>query len=124
MVKLHPQAHLDTVGAHGKGGRRGQCHGDLEKHGFLACAAEQPCKQRVTHVGHLSPEADVERAIESIAGTQWGEVVQDHRKWQELAGAFLAKFDIPWATGKQQSIQDNLLPNNRRGPPVAREITA
>ncbi|CAE7721169.1 unnamed protein product [Symbiodinium sp. CCMP2592] len=74
----------------------------------------KPRKHRVTHVGHFNPESDVERAIEAIAGTHWGEVAQDRKKWQDLTPAFTARFDVPWATGKQQAIQDNLL---HRPPP-------
>ena len=31
-----------------------------------------PRRQRVTHASRFNPEADVERAIEAVAGTNWG----------------------------------------------------
>ena len=70
MVELHPQAHLDTVGTHGRPGKTWLS--GVDNRTSLA--------NRITHIEHFNPEADVERAIESIAGTQWGEVAQDRSK--------------------------------------------
>ena len=60
----------------------------------------------------------MERAIEAIAGTHWGDAAQDRRRRQELSLTFLERFDVPWATGKQLALTDNLLPRSRRGPPT------
>ena len=79
---------------------------------FWRAQQELPRKHRVTHASRFNPEADVERAIEAVAGTNWGAVAQDRPRWQQLAAAFVEKFDVPWATGKQLSLQDNLGPTS------------
>ena len=91
---------------------------------FWRAQQQLPRKQRVTHASRFNPEADVERAIEAVAGTHWGDVAQDRQKWQELSLVFLEKFDVPWPTGKQLTLQDNLLPHRRRGPPTHDAMTA
>ena len=37
--------------------------------------------------------------------------------WQSLTEVFVAKFDVPGASGKQTSILDNLTPNSQRNLP-------
>ena len=91
---------------------------------FWRAQQKLPHKHRVTHASRFNPEADVERAIEAVAGTNWGAVAQDRPRWQQLAAAFVEKFDVPWATGKQLSLQDNLSPHHRRGPPLRHAVTA
>ncbi|CAE7546588.1 unnamed protein product, partial [Symbiodinium necroappetens] len=46
-----------------------------------------PPRQRVKHAGRFNPGGDIERALESIAGTRWGEVAQDRGRWQALQQA-------------------------------------
>ncbi|CAE7624163.1 Clec16a [Symbiodinium sp. CCMP2592] len=75
----------------------------------------KPRSSRVNHAAGFNPEADVERALESIGGTRWGEAAQDRAHWQTLSTTFVERYDVPWATGKQTSIQDNLTPNSHRG---------
>ena len=72
---------------------------------FWRAQQQLPCKQRVTHASRFNPEANVERAIEAVAGTHCGAFAQDRQKWQELSLVFLEKFDVPWATGKQLTLQ-------------------
>ena len=91
---------------------------------FWRAQQQLPRKHRVTHASRFKPEADVERAIEAVAGTHWGEVAQDRPRWQQLAAAFVDKYDVNWATGKQPSLQNNLSPHRRRGPPSRDAITA
>ncbi|CAE7690139.1 unnamed protein product [Symbiodinium sp. CCMP2592] len=71
----------------------------------------KPRNSRVNHAARFNPEADVERALESVGGTNWGETAQDRVLWHQLSQSFVDRFDVPWATGKQTSIHDNLTPN-------------
>ena len=70
-------------------GRRSQQHGRMENMQFWRQQQQLPCKQRVTHASRFNPEADVERAIEAIAGTNWGEVAQNRGRWQDLSAIFV-----------------------------------
>ncbi|CAE7701714.1 SCT1 [Symbiodinium necroappetens] len=78
---------------------------------------QKPRSQRVSHAARFNPEGDVERALEAIAGTNWMGVAQDRHRWGELASTFVARFDVPWATGRQTSIRDNLTPNSKHTQP-------
>ncbi|CAE7690154.1 pol [Symbiodinium sp. CCMP2592] len=80
----------------------------------------KPRSSRVNHAARFNPEADVERALESMGGTRWGEAAQDRAHWQSLSTTFVERYDVPWATGKQTSIQDNLTPNSHRGGRASR----
>ncbi|CAE7944187.1 unnamed protein product [Symbiodinium sp. KB8] len=49
---------------------------------FWRAQQQLPARQRVKHAGRFNPGGDVERALESIAGTNWGEVAQaDNRHY-------------------------------------------
>ena len=79
-------------------------------------AAEQRKPQRVgaRHAGQFNPQMDTERHICNNAGsTQWWIVAQDRIGWERKLDSFLAKHDIPWATGKQAALT-NLAPNRRQ----------
>ena len=78
---------------------------------FWRAEQQKPSSVRVRHAGRFNPAGDVERAIEAVAGTAWGEVAQHRQTWQALQQQFVERFDVPWATGRQGSIQDNLHPN-------------
>ena len=78
---------------------------------------QKPARQRVRHAGRFNPGGDIERALESIAGTEWAAVAQDRQKWQQLQQTFVDRFDVPWASGRQQSLHDNLHPNFQRTTP-------
>ena len=88
---------------------------------FWRAEQQKPARSRVRHAGRFNPAGDVERAIEAIAGTSWGELAQQRQTWQSLQQRFVEHFDVPWATGRQVSIHDNLHPNtnNARPPPRA-----
>ena len=106
------------MGTHGSGGDEVNSMVTRKNMQFWRAQQQLPRKQRVTHASRFNPEADVERAIEAIAGTHWGDAAQDRRRRQELSLTFLERFDVPWATGKQLALTDNLLPRSRRGPPT------
>ena len=119
------QAYLVAVGAHGQGGEEVNSMVEWKNMQFWRQQQQLPRKQFVTHASGFNPEADVERAIETIAGTNWGEaeVAQDRGRWQDLSAVSVERYDVPWATGKQLTIQDKLLPNHRRGPPAVGALT-
>ena len=77
----------------------------------------KPARQRVKHAGRFNPGGDIERALESIAGTEWATVAQDRQAWQQLQQTFVDRFDVPWASGRQPSLHDNLHPNLQRSTP-------
>ena len=79
---------------------------------FWRAEQQKPRRHRVTHASRFNPEGDIERALESIAGTDWGATAQDRARWNELCADFVARYDVPWATGKQTSIADNLHPHS------------
>ena len=85
---------------------------------FWRAQQQLPARQRVKHAGRFNPGGDVERALESIAGTNWGEVAQDRQAWQALQQHFIDRFDVPWASGRQPSLRDNLHPNTRQQAPA------
>ncbi|CAE7364098.1 pol [Symbiodinium sp. CCMP2592] len=84
---------------------------------FWRAEQRKPPKDRVSHAARFNPEGDVERALESIGGTHWSSIATDRTQWQLLTASFIDRFDVPWATGKQNSIHDNLVPHTPRGPP-------
>ena len=116
MVHIHLEKDLAALGAHGQGGPEVTDMVAWKNMAFWRAQQQQPRKQRVTNVGHFNPEGDVERAIESVGGTHWMQVAQNRAEWQRLSDIFILRHDVPWASGKQQSIQDNLIPRARRAP--------
>ncbi|CAE7787885.1 Clec16a [Symbiodinium sp. CCMP2592] len=68
---------------------------------FWRAEQRKPPRDRVNHAARFNPEKDVERALESIGGTNWGDLATDRTRWQLLTASFVDKFDVPWATGKQ-----------------------
>ena len=81
---------------------------------FWRAEQQKPARTRVRHAGRFNPGGDVERAIEAIAGTSWGEVAQQRQVWQALQQRFVERLDVPWATGRQGSIHDNLHPQHQQ----------
>ncbi|CAE7573272.1 pol [Symbiodinium sp. CCMP2592] len=53
----------------------------------------KPRSNRVNHAARFNPEADVERALESVGGTRWGEAAQDRTHWHQLSQTFVDRFD-------------------------------
>ncbi|CAE7943307.1 unnamed protein product [Symbiodinium necroappetens] len=89
---------------------------------FWRAEQRKPARTRVRHAGRFNPGGDIERALETIAGTSWGEVAQQRNTWQALQQQFVERFDVPWATGRQGSIQDNLHPNTNATRANPREL--
>ena len=84
---------------------------------------QKPKSQRVTHAHRYNPFVDTERQIVRVATLDWMEKACNMPVWSALATEFVKQFDVPWATGKQASIQ-NLVPNmssGHRGARVASE---
>ena len=71
--------------------------------------AEQSKPQGLRHPSRFNAMLETEKLIEKI-GSQWREAAQNREKWKELEQSFVRKYDPPWSSGKQASI-DNLAPN-------------
>ena len=89
---------------------------------FWRAEQRKPARTRVRHAGRFNPGGDIERTLEAVAGTSWGEVAQERHTWQALQQQFVDRFDVPWATGRQGSIQDNLHPNTNAARANPREL--
>ena len=66
------------------------------------------------HSHRFNPHLDVERQIAAVAGEDWQTVAEDRFRWANMEETFVAKFDIPWASGEQAQI-GNLIPNQAAG---------
>ncbi|OLP96103.1 Retrovirus-related Pol polyprotein from type-1 retrotransposable element R2 [Symbiodinium microadriaticum] len=62
------------------------------------------------HSHRFNPHLDVERQIAAVAGEDWQTIAEDRFRWANMEDTFVAKFDIPWASGEQAQI-GNLIPN-------------
>ena len=74
---------------------------------------QKPRRERHTHVKY-NAMADPERQLVTFAGVDWKHAAADLTVWNGMRGNFVARFDVPWATGRQGSI-GNLTPNTAEG---------
>ena len=56
-----------------------------------------PRRQRVTHASRFNPEADVERAIEAVAGTNWGMLLKTDTELGFLLESGIKIFGNCWS---------------------------
>eukprot|EP00439_Symbiodinium_sp_Y106_P068616 s3102_g11.t1 len=71
------------------------------------------------HAHRYNVNVDPERQISAVGGLRWIERAQDRAHWQQLATTFVEQFDVPWATGKQTSL-DNIAANQQQGRRASR----
>ena len=70
--------------------------------------------------GHrFNPDADPERQL--VAGLDWMQGAQDRAAWGAMTEAFVAEFDVPWASRKQNSLH-NIAPNKRDNKRTSRPM--
>ncbi|CAE7300179.1 unnamed protein product, partial [Symbiodinium necroappetens] len=70
----------------------------------------KPKSQRATHAHRYNPFVDTERQIVQVATLEWMDKACNMPVWSALAAEFVRQFDVPWATGKQPSIQPTTPP--------------
>ena len=63
----------------------------------------------VRHGHRFNPDADPERQLVAVAGLDWMQAAQDRAAWGAMTETFVATFDVPWASGKQSSL-NNIAP--------------
>ena len=126
LEHLSTAAHVGAVRGHGQVQAWGAGRAVVAQPLWWEGEKTKPKKQRVTHVHRYNAFVDPERQLVHVAALEWMQVAQDRQRWASLAAAFVQQYDVPWATGKQGSIQ-NLSPNHvtgRRGEAVASQTTA
>ncbi|CAE7414124.1 unnamed protein product [Symbiodinium sp. CCMP2456] len=77
--------------------------------------AHRPPHGNVTHASRFNAFMDIDRQVTSIAGENWHLVAMNREQWAYLSKRWVEKYDVPWATGKQTSIE-NLTPHSRAAP--------
>ena len=70
---------------------------------------EQGKTKGLRHPSRFNAMLETEKMLEKIV-VPWKTAAQDRAKWKELETAFVQRFDPPWSSGKQASL-DNLAPN-------------
>ncbi|CAE7875610.1 unnamed protein product [Symbiodinium necroappetens] len=77
--------------------------------------AHRPPHGNVTHASRFNAFMDIDRQVTSVAGENWHLVAMNREQWAYLSKQWVEKYDVPWATGKQTSIE-NLTPHSRATP--------
>ena len=71
--------------------------------------AEQSKANGLRHPGRFNAMMETEKLLEKIV-MPWKTAAQDRQQWKHLESTFVQKFDPPWSSGRQASL-DNLAPN-------------
>ena len=64
----------------------------------------KPPTHGARRAGRFCSALDTERQIAAITGEDLPSKALDRQAWQELEPAFIEKYDLPWASGKQPQI--------------------
>ena len=75
------------------------------KHG----GAQQSQPNGMRHPKRFNAMLSAEKLLNKVAGP-WRETAQRRIEWKRLEEAFVKRFDVQWASGKQSSLA-NLVPN-------------
>ena len=65
----------------------------------------KPKGQGLRHVRHYAKLMQMERKLDSVAGGAWRTLARDRVAWAAAVGQWVEQQDIPWATGRQLSLQ-------------------
>ena len=79
---------------------------------------QQADPQGARHPKRFNAMLNTERLLSQIA-RPWRQTAQNRVEWSRLEAAFIRRFDVPWATGKQTSLE-NLAPTRRPKPEAQR----
>ncbi|OLP85852.1 hypothetical protein AK812_SmicGene33107 [Symbiodinium microadriaticum] len=66
---------------------------------------------RIKHATRFNAFMDIDRQLSDTAGKAWADLARDRIAWASLESSFIAKYDVPWSSGKQDSLT-NLAPNS------------
>ena len=66
--------------------------------------AERQKKNGLTHVKHFPRLMQMESKMDTVTKGPWRQVAVDRGKWRELETVWVDQEDLPWASGRQQSI--------------------
>ncbi|CAE7244978.1 unnamed protein product [Symbiodinium sp. CCMP2592] len=67
----------------------------------------------VQHAARFNAYMDIDRQLSDTIGKNWFAIAQDRDTWGEWESVFIAKYDVPWSSGKQSSIA-NLAPGDQQ----------
>ena len=89
--------------------------GDLPLAQLIAWWDEQrDAGVRIKHAARFNAFMDIDRQLSDTAGKQWADTARDRIAWANLESKFVAMYDVPWSSGKQDSLA-NLAPNSSQG---------
>ncbi|CAE6934771.1 unnamed protein product [Symbiodinium sp. CCMP2592] len=69
--------------------------------------------RQLQHASRFNAYMDIDRQLSDTIGKNWFAIAQDRETWGEWEAAFIAKYDVPWSSGKQNSIA-NLAPGDQQ----------
>ncbi|CAE7383396.1 unnamed protein product [Symbiodinium sp. CCMP2456] len=61
------------------------------------------------HAQRFNAFMDIDRQLSDTAGRDWGMKALNRETWSSLEATFIDRYDVPWSSGKQPSLQGNTL---------------
>ena len=59
----------------------------------------------LTHVKHYARLMQMESKMNAMTQEPWREVARDRERWREMEATWVSREDLPWASGRQASIE-------------------
>ncbi|CAE7235511.1 unnamed protein product [Symbiodinium sp. CCMP2592] len=85
----------------------------LQWHSLQWWQEQKDIGRPLQHAARFNAYMDIDRQLSDTIGKNWFAIAQDRDTWGEWEATFIAKYDVPWSSGKQSSIS-NLAPGDQQ----------